>query len=246
MTIEKLQPPFSTPLQSFLNELSQKTNPLVVFDLDSTLFNVTKRTEKILKDFSKLTEVRNKFPHLAQKISEIQIEHNDWGIYPALDRLSIQDENFKALLKKYWIQHFFSNHYLQYDHPYDGAVDFVNYIHDQTPAHILYLTGRDEIRMLDGTEKCLEQWGFPLENSSKTELVLKANPGHEDKIYKSEVLQEYSKKFSSIYFFENEPVIINEVEKNHTHIQFIFMKSVHSGKESLNSEHPYIEMSFLK
>ena len=117
-------------IEEILNHVSSPTiqgRRLVLFDLDSTLFCVSHRTQKILRDFADQKEHQNQFPKECLQLSQIETTQADWGIRQALDRAGIRSTaSFFFELRKYWTQHFFSNHYLYVDQPYEGAVDYVH------------------------------------------------------------------------------------------------------------------------
>ena len=150
-------------LQQSLTEaksISQKQGKsLAVFDLDSTLFDVSPRLLRILHDFANLESTKKNFPEASQIMMGIEMKKTDWGIRNALIRAGLdhQHPDFHMHLKSFWEEKFFSNHYLQYDLPYEGAVEFVNNI-AKAGAEIVYLTGRDVARMGTGSNEILKKW----------------------------------------------------------------------------------------
>src|SRR5690606_5903497 len=101
---------------------SKNKKTLAVFDLDSTLFNVSPRTERILKDFAEVPLHQLRFPEETKVLKNIKTEHTDWGISQALHRANLSGPiEFLEAVHDYWQKHFFSNHYLQFDSLYEGA-----------------------------------------------------------------------------------------------------------------------------
>src|SRR6478735_8143473 len=96
---------------------------LVVFDLDSTLFDVSPRLERILLDFASFPVNQRRFPEQVSLLKNIKVLRQDWGITGALTRVGLDDKHpeFQEAVKAYWQKNFFSNHYLQFDDVYDGA-----------------------------------------------------------------------------------------------------------------------------
>ena len=219
-------------------------NMLAVFDLDSTLYNVTKRSQKILRDFSVDPKMVSRFPAETKVLQNIETQHDDWGIRQAIERSGINNPAFFSAIKDFWVSHFFSSPYLMHDLPYDGAVEFVNDLH-LAGADIMYLTGRDHKRMYQGTVASLKQWGFPIE-LERVELHLKPNKEMIDAEYKHSMLKSPYTNNRKIFFFENEPVIINKVLSSLPKIEIIFMNSVHSGRENSPEQLKSLNMSFLK
>lgn len=203
---------------------------LVVFDLDSTLFDVSPRLERILFDFAAEPEFQKLFPEQIALFKDISTLRSDWGITGALERIGLDGRHpeFQKAIMDYWHQCFFSNHYLQYDLPMEGAVDFVNTVF-QAGAEIAYLTGRDVQRMGVGSELVLKKWGLPLNESSH--LVLKPIKSMDDAEFKTDwFIQVRNKGYEKIYFFDNEPVILHLMAQKCPEVECIFIDSTHSGK----------------
>ncbi len=226
------------------SKVSSDNNLLAVFDLDSTLYNVTKRSQRILHDFSNDPKMINSFPIETEILREIETRHDDWGIRQAIERSGITNPEFFSTIRDYWLEHFFSSPYLAHDLPYAGAVDFVNDLH-LAGADIMYLTGRDQQQMHKGTVASLKQWGFPIE-VERVKLHLKPNKNMVDSEYKHDILEPPHTDKRKIFFFENEPVIINKVLNSLPKIEIIFMDSVHSGRENSPDQLKSLNMSFLK
>lgn len=203
---------------------------LVVFDLDSTLFDVSPRLEKILLDFAANEEFKKLFPDQIALFDQIKTHPKDWGIRAALSRVGLDGDNleFQKAVTTFWLQHFFSNHYLQYDQPMPGAIAFVQAV-EKAGAEIAYLTGRDKERMGTGSRETLLKWGLPLNQTS--ELALKPHKSMDDAEFKTNWFIETRKRsFDKIYFFENEPVILHAMADSCPEVKCIFLDSTHSGK----------------
>lgn len=216
---------------------------LVIFDLDSTLFCVAPRTQQILRDFASIKEHQIAYSHECQKLKDIQTTPSDWGIREALERADIHtNSNFLVSVRQYWRKHFFSNDYLHLDQPYEGAIQFVNAV-AQAGNEILYLTARDHKKMWDGTVKSLAQHGFPLP-SGKVKLQLKPDPALSDAEFKTRWIGDLSTRPINLFYFENEPVIIEEVRAHFVSVKIIFMDSVHSGRRPSPTGLPTLKMKF--
>lgn len=215
-------------------ELNQKQQgrSLVVFDLDSTLFDVGPRLEKILIDFADVPQHQIQFPEQTKIIKTLKIHKNDWGVKDTLIRAGFNHEHqdLQQAMKEFWLKTFFSNEYLKYDRPYPGAVEFVQKI-EKLGAEIAYLTGRDIHRMGTGSVETLKQWNFPLDDS-KAKLILKPHRSMDDGEFKKDwFLALEPDQYSHIWFFENEPVNINLIQIHLPHVQLVFFDSTHSKKE---------------
>lgn len=213
-------------LQS-LNETAKKT--AVVFDLDSTLYNVTPRTQRILETLSSHPYFLENYPDEAGHLKNVKLVATDWGIKSALERHKLKASiGFFERVREYWMQLFFSSDYLTIDEPYAGAVEFVNAIFT-TGVPVYYLTGRDQIRMGKGTHEALKKSGFP-HNEHFDNVYMKPHQELNDAEYKRDVLTQMSQDFEQIYFFENEPVIIHMVRSALPDVQIIFVDTIHSGR----------------
>lgn len=219
-------------LQTIRSFKTQNQLGLCVFDLDSTLFDVSPRIEKILVEFGEKPEYQQRFPEYIQYFKGIKTRRSDWGIKDALIRAGVTEAHpdLQKAVRDYWVQHFFSNEYLYYDVPYEGAVKYVQDLH-RLGAHIAYLTGRDVHRMGKGSAEVLEKWKFPL-NNTNAKLFLKPHRELEDAEFKTEWFdQSELQKYSKIWFFENEPVNINHLRAKNPKVEVLYFESTHSGRQ---------------
>ena len=213
-------------LEKILIDLAQNSHNLCVFDLDSTLFNVSPRTQKILHEFADLHH---------QDLKSVEIEASDWGLKEPLIRHGYSIEQHSQMhqsLRDFWVERFFSNDYIHYDIPYAGAINFVQKISTESKNIIYYLTGRDVHRMEKGTFEVLKKWGFPTPENS---VQLKPHRSMEDHLFKRDWILELQNKNPNcaIYLFENEPVNINFIGQTVDNIQIIFLDTTHSRKEQV-------------
>ena len=223
-------------IPTFLNEIlikvanlnAQKLRTLAVFDLDSTLFNVSTRTQKILNEFAEL--------HQIDKLRDVEVKQEDWGIKEALLRAGYSLESDLEMLKTlrdFWSERFFSNEYLHYDVPYLGAINFVQALED-AGCEIKYLTGRDYARMHKGTVEVLNKWGFPVANNS---LFLKPEKSQDDELFKHDWFKAFDMEpYEKIYFFENEPINVNAIIGSFPKIEVIFLDTTHARKQEVTAD----------
>lgn len=234
--------PLKTVVQNLKSHNSDKPI-LVVFDLDSTLFNVSPRTEKILKEFSNDLHYKALYPKQAEALNNVEVKNTDWGIKQAISRLQIEGPiEFFDDIKNYWIERFFSNAYLHFDEPYEGAINYVQSLKN-LGARIMYLTGRDQHRMGLGSIEVLKKHNFPVDDHHQ--LILKPEKGMSDSKFKRDVFLELKKQHSNIWFFENEPVNINLLQKEIPKINVVFVDSVHSSLEPAPTHLPTVRMSYI-
>lgn len=207
---------------------------LAVFDLDSTLFDLTERVQKIVAAFAADPRMRKKYPEACGKLPATRIHPQDWGLREGLERAGLHETehpDFFRELHEHWAYCFFSNTYLHEDQPLPGAVEFVQAL-ERENAHIMYLTGRDTERMWEGTVASLRAWRFPLDREH-TRLVLKPKANMNDAHFKLEVIQEAQKTYPHLWLFENEPVNLNLVERHCPTVRLVFIETTHSGREEV-------------
>lgn len=223
---------------------SQGQKCLVVFDLDSTLFDVSPRIHRILLDFADQPENKARFPDQVALFKDIQTKHTDWGITNALQRAGLDGhhEEFQIAVHDFWHKSFFSNEYLKYDMPHEGAVAYVHAV-IHAGAEVRYLTGRDVVRMGPGTVEEIKQWNLPL--SENAQLVLKPDKKMDDAKFKTDwFIDALTSGYDRIIFFDNEPVILHLMAERCPEVESIFFDSTHSGKAEPPADLPRI-VNFL-
>ena len=208
---------------------AQNMRTLAVFDLDSTLFNVSTRSQKILHEFAAT--------HQHEVLKNIEINHTDWGIKEALFRHGYtleKDTEFLKTVRDFWSERFFSSEYIHYDVPYTGAITFVQEL-ETCGVDIQYLTGRDHLRMRKGSVEVLKKWGFPLK--SESDLNMKPEKNQDDELYKLQWFKKLdTKAYSQIYFFENEPININAVLNLKMPVHVVYLDTTHSRKQNVSTD----------
>jgi len=199
--------------------LNQQKSITAVFDIDSTIFDVTPRNQEILNLFLK----RNKSSNIKHELRQ-----KEWGIETFL---KIQaSEEYKNEAKSFWRRQFFSGTFLNSDKPYNCAIELIQTL-NKLGAEILYLTGRDTARMRSGSLRQLKHWKLPLIKDE--DLFTKPHKGMPDGPYKALFIEEILKdrQQKEIYFFDNEPVVLDHCifpeKKNY---QAVFVDSTHSNR----------------
>jgi hypothetical protein len=205
----------------------------VVFDLDSTIFDVKPRTLRILKEFALSPEGRAISPLMCEWSLNLtaykllytleESAHANGAPEPA----EKAREFFKAAFH-FWRKRFFSHAYLTVDHPTPGAVDYANQVVD-AGATAVYLTGRDWPGMGQGTRSMLESCGFPVD-PRVSELIMKPNFGIDDSEFKDEALRELRINGDAVALFDNEPANFHVFEKNFPEAFLVFFHSNCSTK----------------
>ncbi|MBI4924820.1 MAG: HAD family hydrolase [Bdellovibrio sp.] len=206
---------------------------IVLLDLDSTLYEVGPRTYQILCEWKATVEI-NAFPKVKRAFQNLNPSKIGYSLKDTFQNmeLSLEDEEIYGalqVLKKYWEDRFFANQYLRYDRVYSGAVEFVKQLY-MMGIYIVYLTGRDEPDMGEGTRQNLLKHGFPF-GVSKTDLLLKSSSNVPDLEHKQNAAEIVKNKGELIASFENEPA-------NLVAIYDLFPQAMHVFVDTSCSEHP--------
>lgn len=199
-----------SPLQKVIPAIkSENLLPIVVFDLDDTLFSTARRNLTIIQNFA--ADQGDQFPDFAKVAAKLSLSDMNWSVKFALTQAGL-DANSASIAPfiTYWGNTFFTDDYASLDLPNPGAVDFANACHD-AGAMIFYLTGRHigdpglKNGMGLGTALDFTNRGFPFWKG-RCELKLKKEKTQTDVDYKSEALAEInSLKGTVVATFDNEP-----------------------------------------
>jgi hypothetical protein len=178
--------------------------PVVVFDLDGTLFDNGPRTWQILVNFAESeghaplrraldAMPRRSLPYLLRDTMTLA-GHGD-------------DAELVSRAAKYWAERFFTDEYQRFDEPVPGAQKLVSSLFD-AGATLVYLSGRDAPNMLVGCTQSLRAHGFPV-GLSRTALVLKHAFEHADIEFKRDALHFMDELGDVAGTFDNEPANCN-------------------------------------
>jgi phosphoglycolate phosphatase-like HAD superfamily hydrolase len=201
---------------------------VVVFDLDSTLYEVGHRTIQIIREWV-ASDASGAFAKERERLSRLRVEELGYSLQDTFAALGLDSgDPGHRHLRAFWFERFFTNAYLQYDRPYPGAAEFVRRVHE-AGARITYLTGRDEPNMRDGTVKNLIRDAFPWDERS--ELLMKDRFERADDEYKASAAERIRTRGEVIASLENEP-------KNLVLLQTILPEAMHVFVETVCSPHP--------
>lgn len=217
-----------------VSERVQSTpKPVVLLDLDSTLYEVGPRTFQILKEWILSTRDRDLMDHL-HLFKEFDATHVGYSVKDTFEALGISPDypQYDALVKsakEFWGDRFFTSAYLRYDHPYPGAPEFAQKIYD-SGATLVYLTGRDEKNMGPGTIANLIRDHFPWGKDKRTHLLLKPLVTMNDLEHKVRAGAFVKAKGNLVASFENEP-------PNVVALSQVFPESMHVFVDTIYSDH---------
>ena len=218
-------------------EIARGHEPVMIFDLDDTIFDAGSRTLAILKSMSVDPELRDDFPDLAQKLTHLVNNDIHYDISDNLDMLTITDKDLRDKATNYWNDRFFLSCELDAIHP--GAKDFVLKSHAKG-AHIVYLTGRDEPRMKDCTLESFRLNGLPLDDRAM--LMLKPHKDLPDVEFKQTAFKTIEQIGPVIAGFDNEPANVNAMARYFPRAEIVFIETRHSSRP----DKPFPELEHLK
>lgn len=181
--------------------------PVVVFDLDHTLFDNGPRTWSILCEFAEQTG-------RYELLEALRAGRTTMLPYSVADALRLYGEEDEAVHKeglKFWLDHFFIDAYIDRDIPLAGAKQYVERCYE-AGATIVYLTGRDAPNMLVGTAASLRTHGFPV-GVSHTVMLLKPDFETPDVEFKADVVEFIQGLGTVVASFDNEPGNCNMFRK---------------------------------
>jgi len=209
-------------LLSVLEHVRRRTaeRPLVIFDLDSTLFSTRHRSYQILLEAGRL------HPALAEAVAKLRPDELGWWFHEDVREAGVADENLLDQLLAFWQERFFTNEYLAYDQPMPGAVDYVRRVFD-AGATICYLTGRDYPNMKEGTVAGLLRHQFPYEDT-RVALIMKEKFETPDEEHKRNAVECIRGLGEVVAAFDNEPELVNLMADSFPEAVIVWFHSIHS------------------
>lgn len=180
-------------------------SPVVVFDLDATVYDNRPRTLEILMEYRE--EVLDAHPEVAHALATLTAEKVEYLLSDTLRGCGVTNAPMIAEITRYWHDRFFTDEYVKHDAPMEGAAEYVRACHEAGGV-IVYLTGRDIPGMFLGTVASLRDCGFPI-GIAGTELVLKPDANLPDEAFKRGALPTLDRLGDLVAFFDNEPANCN-------------------------------------
>jgi len=189
-------------LSAVLDRVSRTRHPVVVFDLDSTLFRTTRRNLRILTGFAE--EHAHLHPRLVEVATSLQPGDVAWHVQTTLRRRGITDPAVLEAQHRYWQDRFFTPEYVLFDEPTPGAAPFVRACHG-AGALVYYLTGRSRRDLGEVTVTKLLRHGFPC-LEGRVVLHLRPHQQLDEHRYKLEAHAEIRSLGGEVVAtFENDP-----------------------------------------
>ena len=178
-------------------------NPVVVFDLDGTLFDNGPRTWHILAEFAET----HGHVELRKQLDGFTPTGLAYLMTDTFDALGINDQGIIRAAQDFWRQRFFTDDYQVFDIPGTGAVPFARAMYE-AGASVIYLTGRDVPGMASGCLSSLRRHGFPV-GLIRTGMVLKPDFETADIDFKTEAVDYIDSLGEVVGSFDNEPANCN-------------------------------------
>lgn len=151
------------------NLVKSTKNPVVVFDLDSTLYKNHARWAKIVQEFGATKKIQQYKSFLSTQITDAWDMNSVLGKDAGVDEKTVA--GFIDEFKDFWGQRFFHDDYVGYDEALPGSVEYVNQLH-KLGATIVYISGRDAPNMQKGSLIKLKADGYPV-GVERTEIIFK-------------------------------------------------------------------------
>jgi hypothetical protein len=172
--------------------------PIVVFDLDDTLFDTRWRILTVLHDYGR--------GHHLSALTHLEADDVRWDDRDTLGDAGLSGARERAALS-YLHQHTY--HAYALDLPFDGALDYVLAVR-AAGGRVAYVTGRSESAR-NVSEQVLEAAGFPL-----TGTLRYFRPASESSIpaYKGRVARQSLPHYGEVVAtFDNEPANCDAFER---------------------------------
>jgi len=206
------------------NKTSEKI-PIVVIDIDGTIAQHYLRTHEIFLRVAKTFDLPEDV-----KTSLTNYDPYRYDYYPRknLLRMGFQDDKMLSAIMEFWEKNFFSNNYLYLDEPIPGAREFAGTILS-LGATVIYLSGRDEQNMGDGTRAWLKSHHFvddhlPVSLFLKTDLSITSV---ESKIVAGEKIKS---RGEPVLIIDNEPGELEALWRNFPQAVTVLLDTPNSGR----------------
>ncbi len=196
--------------------------PLVVLDVDSTLFSTGERHRAILVDVARelgdaaLIALAERTPASAFR----------WSVDEPLRAAGWPSEALIAEVRTGWVRRFFAEPWCTLDQAMPGAKEAVTAF-AAAGGLCVYLTARPRASMEHGTVTLLREAGFPLHEGSAM-LVMKPHSAQSDADFKVEAVERITRLGPVVGAFDNEPGHVNAFVKAFPAARCVQVGDVHS------------------
>ncbi len=197
-------------LEAVRTSYNKQERPMVVLDLEGTLFDNRTRNLQILKEYGE-QELKAVRPAQAALLANLMPPQMQYTTGDTLRGIGITEDAVISNAAVFWAARFYTDDYLKYDVPNPGAVNYVRSLYS-AGARIVYLTGRDIQRQLLGTVKALRDQGLPI-GVQGSELIMRPTLATQDAIYKQQVMNYLRHYGKVVATFDSEPANVNNFRR---------------------------------
>ncbi|MFH0883484.1 MAG: HAD family hydrolase [bacterium] len=201
--------------------------PVIVYDLDATLFDNRPRVIQILADALDLPEGKRLTEEVRAAVASVTPDRMRYLLNETLGDHGVHDPGIVAWFLERWKERFFTDDYVLYDHPTPGAVEFVQRLQKEG-ARTVYLTGRDTPGMRKGTLESLEKHVFPLPDGQVCYMITKPTFEQSDPDFKRDAIEIIHGLGTVIGVFDNEPKPMNVIVQAFPDAEHFFLDTMHS------------------
>lgn len=209
--------------------VAQKSGPsgLLVFDLDSTVFDNRPRQARIVREFGAAKNL--------EALTTCQPWHftSGWDLRGATGSCGLPAHESEAIypeLKAFWQERFFTSEYCEDDIEIVGAPRYLHAL-DYVKARVIYVTGRHE-DMRVGTEACIERCRMPMPSrGGHVQLLMKEKLRDDDDAFKRQTHERLKAMGTVLAAFDNEPMHINDYASKFAEAVPVHLATDHSGRE---------------
>ncbi|MFP4378650.1 MAG: HAD family hydrolase [Spirochaetales bacterium] len=194
-------------------------DPVAVIDIDSTVMDTAPRNRGILE------AARRVFPEIETVIPTMSDEDLGWGVAGRAAERAGLSPAAAARLQRFWAERFFSNQWLACDRPYPGVRSFLRKL-EAAGFHLVYLTGRDEPNMCEGTLASFRRHDLPC--AGGTSFLFKPDATHDDIAFKQSTLDAIRRLGTPVLAIDNEPGNANTFRRAFPAALVLFMDTITS------------------
>ncbi len=200
---------------------------LLVFDLDSTVFDNRPRQARIVREFGAARGLDG------LKLCQPWHFTTGWDLRGAMRACGFSADDAERLfpdLKAFWQDRFFTSDYARDDIEIVGAPRYLNAV-AATGARLYYVTGRHE-DMRAGSIDCLKRCGLPVPAADgPVQLWMKPTLRESDDAYKRDTHVKLHAAKGVLAAFDNEPTHINDYATQFPDATAVHLATDHSGRE---------------
>lgn len=234
---------------------NQGRRPVVVVDLDSTVYDNGPRTAHLARRFAEANSSDPVFGKEAAKMAKFAPRNATFSFEDMARSAGVAVETPEGktavgAFTKFWLSGFFNDSLVPLDQPYPGAVSAVQRLLDAAPEAppelqpmVVFLTGRHRAFVPDqekdnhlrdgmerGTRAALKRDGLPAD-PPRALLMMKDSFREPDSDFKGRVREQINRLGTVVATFDNEPANVAEFVAGYPAMH-VYVHTIDSGKEA--------------